>query len=326
MSERVRTRAFFYWENKTGINWSDPLSNWEQAAKDEEILAGLPGRKRWPYLVVDQNSLRDPAVIVAGAGPFLLPDVAIAELCKGTAWQYVAERSLALLAANAGEVHLAHSVGPIMQEELTTGVLMTDPCDPIATSGFQRILRDFVKNSTTALAAIAPGVGAAKPLAESQHFDGPRNKQTVIDVHDSWKRELSQEQLKILRREKHRAPLFAELLSDASMTGTLRDMLLNAGYPRNIAQNLVAFPSFTSAHSLALVALALLWLAENGLANAPEDRLTNDLADLDYVVLSIFCRGYATKEGRMRLMRDILWNALSALWTRHDEQYLAAVR
>jgi hypothetical protein len=37
--ERIRTRSYFHWLNKTGRQWQDPVANWLQAEEEERVLA-----------------------------------------------------------------------------------------------------------------------------------------------------------------------------------------------------------------------------------------------------------------------------------------------
>ena len=39
---RVRNRAYFHWENRTGRQWWDPVSNWLQAESEEGLALGDP--------------------------------------------------------------------------------------------------------------------------------------------------------------------------------------------------------------------------------------------------------------------------------------------
>jgi hypothetical protein len=36
---RIRVRAYFHFENRTGWNWRDSVSNWLQAEQDEQSLS-----------------------------------------------------------------------------------------------------------------------------------------------------------------------------------------------------------------------------------------------------------------------------------------------
>lgn len=316
-------RAYFHWKNRTGRQPDDAVSNWTEAQDDEVFLASLPGRIRWPYCVVDQNRLRNAMVLAPENGPFLLPDVAVAELFKSDAWRYVAERSLALISQTPDLVVLSHAVGAIFNDELATGHL-GDVIDPVGTATFREFLRRVAVDPAAAFSLYSSSIEAARVIGISQHFDGLRNKATVTNVRDAWLQELTKEQIRTLRGpDGANSPLFLELVSDSSMLRTVTDMLCNAGYPTPIAQSLAFYPSFTGAHCVGLVALALQWIARGGLdGTTNEDVLTNDLADIDYVVLSIFCRSYASTERKMLSLRQTLLTALESGWRRNAEWLL----
>ena len=323
--ERIQVRAYFHWKNHTGRFAGDAVSNWIEAEQDEAFLASLPGGRRWPHTVVDQNKLRDCAILDPNNGPFLLPDVGVAELFKSDEWRYVVERSLAQIARRPDSASLAYSIGDIFREEMASGQL-GELIDPVATAAFRSFLSNAAVSLSTAFDAYARSVSDARDLATTQHFDDVKNKLTVVDVRNAWLQELSESELKALR---HAAGLESEvahaLLSDGSMLKTIAMMLQSAGYEQTIANNLAYFPSVTGAHCLALVALALQWISRGGLDSATKDKiLTNDLADIDYVVASLFCRGYLSTEKKMQALRVVLQRALDALWTRNAEHLLVA--
>jgi hypothetical protein len=287
----------------------------------------LPGQHRWPHLVVDQNMLRDAATLRAASGPFVLPDVAIAELFKGDAWEYVAERSLQVLAASPSSVVVAHSVGHMLREEQRTSVL--EPIiDEVATSAFQDFLRQVANSPSAAFDRYRERIEGARTAAGGQHFDDVRNTDTVVNVRNAWLEELHENELRALRqRDGDISPIFVRLLSDGSMVRTVSDMLLNAGYSVNVAQQLAFFPSFTGALCTGLVALALQWIARGGLDGQTDPQvLTNDLADLDYLVMSMFCGGLLSRERKVLRLRPVLAEALGSAWRRNAEHYIASSR
>ncbi|NUP12495.1 MAG: DUF2934 domain-containing protein [Polyangiaceae bacterium] len=325
MDERTRTRAYFYWKNKSGRAAGDPLSDWAEAVADEAFLGSLPGRQRWQHTVVDQNKLRDTTLLQPSKGPFLIPDVALAELFKGTSWQYVAERSLKLLAQDPTSVDVAWSVGHVFRQEMASGEL-GDLVDSLATDAFRDFLLKVKASPARAFNEYSTRIQSGRHLASTQHFDGPRNKQLVVNVREAWLQELKPDEVRALRQPGgFESDLARRLLSDDNMLKTIKLMLVNAGYQDGRANALAYFPSFTGAHCLGLVALALQWIARGGLDATTSDAvLTNDIADLDYVVFSLFCADYATTEKRMLTLRDVLCRALGSLWTRNAEHLLIA--
>lgn len=307
----------------TGNQPDNAASNWKEAQEDEAFLATLPGSIRWPHCVVDQNTLRSTTTLAAANGPFLLPDVAIAELFKASSWRFVAQKNLSLLASCPDLAFVSHSVGGLLNSELASGV-QTDIIDPVATSTLRAFLKHLARDANSAFSTYGSSISSARALGAAQYFDGPRNKSTVVNVRDAWLGELTSEQLKTLRGPNgQNSPLFAELLSGGVMLKAVTDMLCSAGYPTTTAQSLAFYPSFTGAQCVGLAALALQWVARGGLDNTTsEEVLTNDLADMDYVILSVFCRSYASVEKKMVSMRQMLVLALETLWRENAEVLL----
>ena len=82
-----------------------------------------------PYIVLDQNVLRDEARIkkaihlVPGGvqGGFLLPDVAIMEMLKSKEWEYTLRRSLEFLVSMQNRVFVSWGIGELLRKERELG-------------------------------------------------------------------------------------------------------------------------------------------------------------------------------------------------------------
>ena len=119
-------------------------------------------------------------------------------------------------------------------------------------------------------------------------------------IVEACKHDLTKDELVRARREDE--GFLRQLLASTSMTRTCRDALVDAGYDENRANRLAIEPSISSHEFLTFVSVALRWL--NGLDGAAEAKVTNDLADKDYVVIATFCRGIVTEETRVRQQFD----------------------
>lgn len=56
--ERVRTRAFFHYENRTGDRWWDPVSNWTQAEREERDHTFPSASSNQPTITREEVTLR----------------------------------------------------------------------------------------------------------------------------------------------------------------------------------------------------------------------------------------------------------------------------
>ena len=76
------------------------------------------------FLVIDQNYLRDSHLeeILASNSDlvFVLPDVAIMEMCKSSSWKTTMNRSLKVLSGNPHKVYLSIGIGEAFRYEIST--------------------------------------------------------------------------------------------------------------------------------------------------------------------------------------------------------------
>jgi hypothetical protein len=81
--DEIRTRAYFYFTNRTGANWQDPTSNWTQAEAEEKALAAARttdiSGELFTYRPLSQliPTLVLPAIDVKVANGTIAPTVAV---------------------------------------------------------------------------------------------------------------------------------------------------------------------------------------------------------------------------------------------------------
>lgn len=332
--ERVRIRAYFLWENQTGKAWWDPVSNWTEAEKKEARIgiAEMP-RPTLPYIVVDQNFLRDQSLIERLLRRseienkcILLPDSGLAEMLKGGKWDYAMKRSLEHLSKNPYRVVLAHSLGPLMKTEEATGELADDIVDREVTAQFRRLLVELDSGSAGEVySELLNRISNAQQHANSQHFDHTQNKTTVRNFVDGWKEDLTSEELSALRSASGGRAEFIKMMASDSLAKTCAMSLAAGGYEQKTSERLAVMPSVSGMVTLLLAGLALKWLVAGGLDAADEAKLTNDLVDLDYVLFGVLSGELHSKEKRvMELFQDMI-QVSEERWSRIKELLLESL-
>jgi hypothetical protein len=133
----------------------------------------------------------------------------------------------------------------------------------------------------------------------------------------SWKTVLTPEGIDRLRKEED-DKIFQALLASEHITMLFEDWLLGADFSPESARRLASERSITSHVCLCYAALGLRWLKYQGIESARGDKVTNDMVDMDYVLLASFCIDLFTKEGKVKKMLENV-KAIAAL---RDERFL----
>jgi len=226
----------------------------------------------------------------------VVTDMALVEMMKSDQWESTTKRSLSILATEPQLVICSKGIGPMMKEEYDSGAPCAYIFDDEVSNRFRRLLGEVSGGDDTTFEHVRKVIGAARDLAKHQHLDHGRNKAALMTIVDAWKKDLTAEQLRRLRGSDEQ--LTRELLSESEMQSTCFNALVGAGYDRSKAARLTMDPSVSSHEFLCFVAVGLRWL--DGLGAADEKKVTNDLADKDYVVTATFCRDLVSEEKRVQ--------------------------
>lgn len=270
-------------------------------------MDNINAKRPLPYIVVDQNVLRDEYEIdklhqrcLEENLSILLPDAAILEMLKGSEWEDTVWRSLVLLAKKPNYLIVGKCTGELMREEIKTGEPCTDVVDHDVTKQFLRFLNEIRNGSSPTLSLLRRTVPDAVASQKSQLLDHKQNKATVLNLVRTWQEELSSEEIKILRSKDKDASAynhtFRGLLAGPVMVKTCATALSGAGYPE-LTANLLSITQSVSSHLfLCMAGLALKWLGQGGLDSMPEEKVTNEVVDLEYIIFASLSKGIVSKE------------------------------
>jgi hypothetical protein len=262
-----------------------------------------------PYLVIDQNAFRrphllNPAIQRASntGGKLLIIDAAIIEMMKNAQWELTATKSLAGLAGCPALVALGHGIPDLMRAEFRTGQPAYAQLEDVErTASLRALLAELQTQgggTTPMLDHIKTTIAPAQmTILKGQYLDHPHNKRRVVRFRDAWAKILSAED----RRDgRGNVELQAEWLADPTWSEVVERELLAAGGSVEVARRL-AFDRSITAHSLlAMSALALRWLLDNGLDTALAEKITNDVMDGEYVTIGSFCDDVISDEKRVQ--------------------------
>jgi hypothetical protein len=281
-------------------------------------------RPAHPHLVLDQNVLRDESVLLPQVEAatrngilLLIPDIAFVEMTKSEQWASTTRRSLQILSRHPECVAASHAAGPMMRQERDIGEPLADIVDHELTVRFRKFLTDARTGSGPVWDYFTRKVPEVKPEAASQSFDHARNKATIERMMNGWKDGLSSDELRRLRN--HDRALVAELLAGESAVRMIRSALESNGYAPKVAAYLASVPSVSAHLILCFIASALRWLEYGGLASTPGERVTNDVNDVDYVLIASFCAGVVSMEKEVNELFADVSVALDRRWRRMRE-------
>lgn len=269
-----------------------------------------------PYVVLDQNVLRDEALVVPQIERartlgelIVLPDIALFEMTKNDPKQTMLS-SLRLLSRFPAGVMLAHNPGKLLRQELDSGEPCIDIVDHEVTPWFRRLLGDLQVGGTRMLEELGQRVPAAQERHRQQVADDQTNKARIQRMVGAWKTLLGRDLTRYINHQiDSQRETFRLLLSNPKFhERVIRDVLLEEGFSASVA----AGPSVAAYQFFCFAGLALKWLARGWDSRAPE-KATNDLADLDHIVLAIFCRGLVSKDRVQQELYEDLSSALDHL-------------
>lgn len=267
------------------------------------------------HAIVDQNVLRDRAFVgriieqaTARSELIVLTDLALAELWKHpTAWPESLRRSLEALSEVPSMVAVSFCRGFLLRGERESGRAVTDIINPKGTAFIRELLGKMHRGEHVHF-AIQASVCHAQGLAGRQHFDDAKNRNSLGATIRDWQSLLTRDGLALVRREPES---MVEVIREYLRRGACEDALIGAGYPEATARSLARQPSASAHDFLCSVALALDWIAYGGFEQARITTITNDLSDMEYVLMSTLCRTLETKDARLARIRGNVMAVIS---------------
>ena len=257
------------------------------------------------HLVLDQNYLRsDGLKQLISAEPdaiFILPDVALIEMCKGEKWQHVMRSSLAVLSKIPVKVRFSLCVGEAIREELASftsiqGRLLPDDFTDLKNC----LLRDVADNTCSpgGFGKVAEIIDRAQKDFRDDELNHSKNQQRILTLNSKIKSGLGASLIKALR--------IGKILEDARLTiiselaqSLLQDFLLAKGLSERQVSGFISQKPLIFRHYILVVQQDIEWIRTGGLESQPPERITNNLMDQDYVLIGSFFDALLSQDRRV---------------------------
>ncbi|GHU38073.1 hypothetical protein AGMMS50256_36850 [Betaproteobacteria bacterium] len=255
--------------------------------------------------VLDQNYLRadelGDLILAEPHSKFVIPDIALLEMCKGDKWKETILRSFAILSAYPDRVFHSLSIGEGLNYELEHGRSIEGKLLP----------RDFRGFTRTILANVAAGgTGDAIDMIRGKILDAQRdiqmaelnhlnNQQSLLQRVGIIESALAGEPLKVLRSGKvsrgDRLAIIRNVSLDLCST-----LLQSHGLSKNKVRVLLKQRPLVLRFFYVSVRHCVDWAARGGVLTMDPERITNDILDQDYVLVGSFFDRLLSKEVRVQ--------------------------
>jgi hypothetical protein len=267
--------------------------------------------------VLDQNYLRAEElrnlITIEPQSKFIIPDIALLEMCKGNQWKETILRSLAILSVCPGRVFHSCSIGEGLNYELRHGESIEGKLLP---RDFRDFTRAILANVAVGGAGDAIDMIRAKildaqrdiQLAELNHLNNQRSLLRRVEIIESV---LAGEPLRLLRSGKASREDRLALIRNVSLD-LCSTFLQNHGLSRNRIRMLLKQKPLVLRFFYVNVRHCVDWTAKGGVLTMAPERISNDILDQDYVLVGSFFDRLLSKETRVQEadadLREIMRN------------------
>ena len=253
------------------------------------------------FHVLDQNYFRsDELQELIASDPesqFVVPDVALLEMCKGPNWEYALRKSLSHLSACPGRVFHSRSVGESLTWELKERRSIEGHLLPIE---FRKLIRLILidvdaETSEAGIALLSSKMGSTQEEIQENELDHARNEESLKTRTNIMKSALGTTALKAFKNgtvdETTRLAIIRQVAVDL-----LRTHLKNEGWSDNAIKNFLKQRPLTYRFFALSVRHAVEWAKNNGLDSMSPEKITNDILDQEYVLIGSFFDRLLSKE------------------------------
>ena len=256
------------------------------------------------YLVVDQNFLRKPDLKAIAESEqnarFVLPDVALIEMCKSPQWESTLRGSLSILSAYPNRTRVSMSVGEAINGEIETqrsiaGHLLPREFIPLF-SELLSVLSAGTPSQT--LARIVQQIASIQASLAASELNHEQNKQSAEALINATKSIVTDEQTKSLRNgSMNRDERLNFIFRKAPFV--LEDFFRQANFSTGRARGFLKTKPLILRHTYLKMWASLDWIAKGGFDGLLPERATNEAMDHDYVLLATFFDGILSKESKV---------------------------
>lgn len=260
-------------------------------------------------LVIDQNCLRDRKehsenllrahLLASPDNGAVITDMAVFEMVKGEDPIYGVQQSLAVLSEFPDQVFCTSGRGELMRRELQDKKAIATPLDECLTKRMRSLLRrvsDFRRGAISRF-----------PLDEARVIAARDATQERLD-HETNERMLKGG-VKTLRDKL--TPTLKEEIRSGRLTQEVYEFVYQSSFiafsdsvscalPNKEQLESIFLENCLIARTVMVYSLATMkWFEKGGIEAMPKERITNEMHDFDYVVMSSYFDGILSRETRV---------------------------
>lgn len=255
--------------------------------------------------VLDQNYLRskelENLIITEPNSEFIIPDIALLEMCKGDKWKETMLMSLKLLSSCPERVYFSMSAGDGLNVELECETVNERILLPDDTSLFIReLLRNIATNgSGEAINIMKRNIAGVKQEIQNAELNHARNQSRMRRHVKLVESIMPREQLKALRNGRLSNEDRLNIIMNISLN-ICYQTLLNKGFSvETICRFMLKKPLILRFFYIS-VRHCIIWASRGGFFSMPADKVTNEILDQDYVLIGSFFDRLLSKEKKVQ--------------------------
>jgi hypothetical protein len=254
--------------------------------------------------VIDQNYFRSDElrnlVLSERRAKFVIPDVALLEMCKGDHWRETMQGSLSTLANCRTRVFHSLSVGEGLNHEMETLSSIEGRLLPLQFRTFVRSVLEDIKlgASTKGVRVISENIVEAQEEIRAEELDHARNDRSLKTRTKLIEQVLNGEPIKQLKNGQASDEDRLSLIHRISLE-LLQTHLEQSGSSKNKIRVFLKTKPLLLRYFLLSVRHAVEWAKMGGLSSLPATKVTNDVLDQDYVAIGSFFDRLLSKESKV---------------------------
>lgn len=256
------------------------------------------------YVIVDQNVLRKPlldnAIATQPDTHYVLPDLAFLEMTKGPEWESTLRGSLRLLAKFPRRVHVAHSVNDTLATELASLQPVTGHMLHPEATAFVRDLLNWVRSGIdgNAIGRIRADPDNHRATLSMDHLDHPQNKIRLGELIEATKCFIPVELQKRMRGARVSESERLQVIYEIGV-GLFPQLLAERGVATARARALMKRRPMLLRYLFVKAWYCVYWIEKGGFDSFPENEVTNEEIDQQYVLTASFFHGLLSEEKRV---------------------------
>lgn len=264
---------------------------------------------------ITQNSDKVREILSDPSNQIIITDNLFIETLKSEHWKTSARESFRYLSEAPERVVVAKAHGQLLREESELKK-PTSLEDVQLTTSFRDFLKSFSIEPEKSLDMISDGRKSATDKAIEQQLNHQQNKATLEGIIDCWEADIGQHKIKLLRQEYHKSPrnyhTMSELLTSLDGVKLIgRNIMEPFDLTPQEAANLIINRSSVLCLVLCFHGYALKWISMGGLNGLTEEKITNELMDMDYLAISLLCDEFITQEKKLIELYHVMKGILS---------------